>query len=320
MVSILNWNGASKTLACLESMETELAATSADVTVLVIDNGSREEDAAALQAGIGAKNVVVQRLPHNLGFTGGHNVAIKRAIAEGYDYIWLLNNDATVETGILGELVAAIGQDPRVGAVSPVLRDADDGSIARCVSTHDWQKRTCGRILSMEEAARVQTERPESVWVDGTAVLFRVKALEDVGGLDDRLFAYYDDNDIGVRLANKGWYSKCVFTATAFHENKKRLEEFPLYLSYLLARNEMLFWDTNTPPQYRRLLRLRMIDKALFDANRLYKNGFKGHGDASLLGLHDFLHGRFGAPNYQRKVPLSMRLASKVSKLMWAWK
>ena len=241
LVSILNWNGAAKTLACLQSLDAELAATSADVTVLVIDNGSREEDAAVLQAGIASKDVVLQRLPHNLGFTGGHNVAIARAIAEGYDYIWLLNNDATVEPGILRELVAAIEQGPRIGAVSPVLRDIHDGHIARCINSHDWGKRTATRILDVEEAGRFQDAHPEAVWVDGTAVLFRVQALAETGLLDDRLFAYYDDNDIGVRLAGKGWFSRCVFSATAFHENRDGLEEFPLYLSYLLQRNRCCF-------------------------------------------------------------------------------
>jgi GT2 family glycosyltransferase len=318
LVSILNWNGAAKTLACLASLDAELAATPADVRVLVIDNGSRAEDLAALRSGITSSDIVLKCLPQNLGFTGGHNVAIALAIEQGDDFIWVLNNDATVAPGTLAKLVAAIQQDPRCGAVSPVLRDADDGTIIKCVSTHNWQKRISERIVSIEESERIQSEHPASVWVDGTAILFRIKAIEEVGPLDDRLFAYYDDNDIGVRLASQNWHSRCVFDATVFHENKKEVKDFPLYLSYLLQRNEMLFWHKNTPPQYRHLLTLRMIDRGLFYANKLRKHGITGHADAVLLGLYDYMIGKFGPPHHQRKVPLVMHMAAKASSLFYA--
>lgn len=314
LVSILNWNGSAKTLACLDSMRDEKASTPAEVTVLVIDNGSRSEEAAVLRAAVASRDVVLQCLPHNLGFTGGHNVAIARAISEGYDYIWLMNNDAKVTPGTLRELVAELQGQPRCGAVSPILIDIDDGSIARCVNSHDWNKRVSTRILDVEEARRFQDARPADVWVDGTAVLFRVQALQEVGPLDDRLFAYYDDNDIGMRLAKAGWWSRCVFTATVLHENRKELHDYPLYLSYLLQRNEMLFYHTHTPPAYRRLLGAKMLDKAIFDASRFREYGYLTHSDAALLGMWDYLRGRFGPPAHERKVPLPLRVVCAIAK------
>lgn len=313
LVSILNWNGTPKTLVCLDSMRDELAATPADVTTLVIDNGSRSEDAEALAAAVATRPVVLKRLPDNLGFTGGHNIAIEQAIREGYDYIWLLNNDAKVTPGTLPELVAELEAHPRCGAVSPILRDIDDGHIARCVNGHDWSKRVSTRILDIEEGRRFQDTHPLAVWVDGTAVLFRVSALRETGPLDDRLFAYYDDNDIGVRLAAKGWSSRCVFTATVFHENRKSVDEFPLYLSYLLQRNEMLFYYTHTPAAYRRRLWLKLVDKALYDASRFHDYGLVQHSNAALLGMWDFLRKSFGPPAYQRKVPLGLRLVRAIT-------
>jgi GT2 family glycosyltransferase len=320
LVSILNWNGTPKTLACLDSMRDELAATPADVTTLVIDNGSRSEDAEALAAAVATRAVVLRRLPENIGFTGGHNIAIDQAIREGYDYIWLLNNDATVAPGTLPELIAELATHPRCGAVSPILRDIDDGHIARCVNSHDWSKRVSTRILDIEEGRRFQDAHPLAVWVDGTAVLFRVSALRETGPLDDRLFAYYDDNDIGVRLAAKGWSSRCVFTATVFHENRETLEEFPLYLSYLLQRNEMLFYYNHTPAAYRRLLWLKLVDKALYDASRFNNYRHMQHSDAALLGMWDFLRRSFGPPAYQRKIPLGLRLARAVASQVYSLK
>jgi GT2 family glycosyltransferase len=320
LISILNWNGAQKTLKCLESMKHENTVTPAEVTTLVIDNGSRPEDFALLEAASGSGDFVLRRLPHNLGFTGGHNISIELANKEGYDFIWLLNNDATVSPGTLAALLAAMEKHTNCGAVSPVLRDADDGTIARCVNTHDWHNRTSKRIVSIEEAERLQAEHPESVWVDGTAILFRVGALKEAGPLDDRLFAYYDDNDIGIRLANKGWFSRCAFDATVYHENKKSVYSFPLYLTYLLQRNDLLFWHKNMPSPYRKLLWLKMVDRALFDISRQYKHASKAHGDAALLGLYDFLRSSYGPPAYERKVPLFLRAACKLSSTLYARK
>lgn len=318
LISILNWNGARKTVKCLQSMENELDFGAA-VTVIVIDNGSREDDVALLAEQM-PSTAVLKRLPVNLGFTGGHNVAIDIALKEGYDFIWLLNNDAVVAPGCLRELVKSMLQDQACGAVSPVLRDLDDGHIVRCVNTHDWNARQSRRIDSIEEAQRLQSVEPASVWVDGTAVLFRVAALAQVGPLDDRLFAYFDDNDIGTRLSNRGWYSRCAFDASVFHENRKHFRDFPLYLIYLYQRNEMLFWYKNTPVLSRPLLWLKLIDEALFYANRLERNGYPAQGRAILLAMQDFVLHKFGPPAHERKVPLITRLVNKLAGNLYAKK
>jgi GT2 family glycosyltransferase len=321
LISILNWNGAAKTLKCLHSIRDEGALAAVDATVLVIDNGSGAEDVALLQPIVAMPNVVLKSIPTNLGFTGGHNISIELAAREGYDFIWLLNNDVVVQPGTLNELVTVLKGNAQCGAVSPVVRDESArDSVVRCVNTHDWDQRTHDRIVSLEAAQRFQAEQPESVWVDGTAVLFRVAALKDTGVLDDRLFAYYDDNDIGVRLMSKGWFSQCAFNATIFHEVKKTYDEFPLYLFYLLQRNEMLFWSKHAPARHRRMLLLKMIDKGLFDANRMYAKGMPKQGDAILLGAWDFLVGRFGPPRHQAKVPLTMRILRHLSAMIYRGK
>lgn len=315
LVSILNWNGAAKTLHCLASIKDEQATTAsvADVSVLVLDNGSRPDDRAALQAAI-PDFVKLQCLPVNLGFTGGHNIAIASAIAEGYDFIWLLNNDAEVVPGTLLKLVNEIMLDAKTGAVSPVLRNSDDRtSVVRCVNTHNWVDWESNRIVSFDEAQRLQDQEPGSVWLDGTAILFRVKALTQTGPLDDRLFAYYDDDDIGTRLARQGWYSRCVVDATVYHDVRYTYEEYPLYLVYLLQRNHMLFYYKHTPAPYRRKLYLRLVDKAIFEANRRRDRGLPEQSDVMLLAIEDFIRGRFGPPSTDRKVTWWLRAAAAVS-------
>lgn len=315
LISILNWNGAAKTLHCLESIKDEQAVASAvaDVSVLVIDNGSAPDDRARLEKMI-PPFATLQCVPSNLGFTGGHNIAIATAIEEAYDFIWLLNNDAEVVPGTLLKLVNEIVLDEKTGAVSPVLRNSEDRStVMRCVNTHNWRDWESNRIVSFDEARRLQADAPGSIWLDGTAILFRVKALEQTGPLDDRLFAYYDDDDIGTRLARRGWHSRCVFDATVYHDVRWTYEEYPPYLVYLLQRNQMLFYYNHSPAPYRKRLYLRLVDKAFFEANRRRNRGLPAQADVMLLAIEDFVRGRFGAPRLDRKVAWWARALARVS-------
>ena len=308
LISILNWNKSFQTLACVDSLERELATTFADVTILVIDNGSRPEDVAELEAAAGANRFQLTALPENLGFTGGHNIAIRMAVGDAYDFIWLMNNDATVSPGALSQLIETMQAQPRCGVATPVIREMSEaGTIEACLNTFDWRYRTFYRIYSIDEARQRQAEHPDGNWVAGTAAFFRVKALADVGELDKRIFAYYDDPDICARLGSRDWRSLCVFDASVFHEPKSNPDQLPLYCHYLTQRNAMLFWQKNVPREYRRLLSLKVLDGALYSVNTLYRKGMKKQGDAALLGVYDFLSGRFGAPVLDRKVPVWLR-------------
>jgi GT2 family glycosyltransferase len=320
LISILNWNKAAETLNCVASIASETAANGLDITTLVIDNGSRAEDFRSLENGLRAHRVSLKRLPENTGFTGGHNISIKIAIDESYDFIWLLNNDAIVMPGCLNELVAAMRAEPRCGLASPVIRNlgAED-TIAICLRTHDCRLRSYRQIDSIEEAKKFQAEHPEQVWLVGTASFFRVEALKNVGPLDERLFAYYDDDDIGVRLAAGGWHSRCVFTASVAHESKRTPGQYPPYFYYLMYRNEMLFWQKHTPRKHRRFLWLKLLDTSLFNVNKLYQKGWRIQGDAALLGVSDFIRGRFGPPALGGKPHFALRLLCKIASIWNRW-
>src|SRR5262245_11435025 len=111
-VAVVHWGSRVHTLACLQSIARSSLVPN---PLVVIDNGTgslRSDDIESV-----APRAILVRLPENLGFSGGSNIAIRRALAEGADLVLLLNNDAVLAPDCLAELVRVAQTVPRVAAV-----------------------------------------------------------------------------------------------------------------------------------------------------------------------------------------------------------
>ena len=182
---VLSWNGKEDTLACLRSLEGE------DADVIVVDNASEDGTADAVT---GAE---VIRNDRNLGYAGGMNVGIARALERGADAVLLLNNDVEVEPGAIDALVAAADG---AGAVCPVIVFADDPQrIWYSGARFDPRRGYNGRHRTDEPSALRETER-----ICGAAVLVPRETLERVGVFDEGLFAYVEDADWSLRARAAG--------------------------------------------------------------------------------------------------------------------
>ena len=317
IISILNWNSAELTLKCIRSLLALSVPTNCQIQITVIDNGSEERDYLTLKDGIDPGLVHLHRQPENLGFAGGHNVTINQALKLGVDFIWLMNSDAVVESAALSILLHEMASHPDCGAISPVIVSTDDDlTFDFCGNVHDWVGRGSIRATDLTSAMVLQEKHPADYWVAGTAVLFRVKALSEVGILDSRLFAYYEDDDICARLSKAGWTSRTAFQARARHAVFARHFDRPAHFHYLTNRNHLFFWQKHTPSAFRRLLWLKLIDYQFFEINRLYRRGLIMQGDAGLLGIHDFLVGRMGRPILKRRVPILTRMLQRLMALV----
>lgn len=316
LVSILNWNGADDTTGCVKSLLAMNNAGGHRVAILIIDNGSRPDDWQQLRDNLQGLDVQLVRQEQNLGFAGGHNVALEMALQQECDFTWLVNNDSLVKPGALDALVARMEAEPRCGIVSPVvLALADETVIDFCGARHDWKNLTSISCTSIEQARAMEMAHPSEMWLMGAAIMLRMDAVREVGMLDHRYFAYYEDNDISARMSAKGWLCRMAFDAVVLHDHPvSRLKEKGAYYFYLMARNSFRFWYGHTPPPYRRLLRLKLIDRETLMANRLHSCRYDDKAAACLLGIYDSQTGRSGKWNLDRRVPLLM---TALRKLRW---
>ncbi|MBK7953058.1 MAG: glycosyltransferase family 2 protein [Candidatus Accumulibacter sp.] len=292
LISVLNWNAVDLTIKCLSSLS-ELAYKNTEI--VVVDNASKEGEANKIQ--LHYPDITVIRNQRNSGFAGGHNQAIQMAIDRGFDFVWLVNNDCRVQSSDLGKLLAAAA-DPKVGIVSPVIALPEVTGEERLQfvgSWFDWKTQSCIRPKDPDPILRREREFPNEMWVTGTAMLLRCEMLKRIGGLDERYFAYFEDNDLGARASRAGYLSRMAFDVTVLHQSFATTHDRPPHYFYLCNRNAYLFWIENTPKEFRAGIRRRLMARSLLEAQSLHRAGLEEHARACVVGLIDAIRGHFGS-------------------------
>lgn len=303
VISILNWNGAAKTLACLQSLK---AQSYTNTTIRVVDNGSTDDSCAMIASAF--PEVDLRGNSTNLGFAAGHNQVLREALGEGADYAWILNNDVEVQENALDALVELAESDPAIGLVSPVLYDRDDPSwVQFCGSWIDWAACEIRYSSDPQEIAAQEAARPADMVLWGTALLIKRTVLERVGLLDEALFAYYEDSDLCVRAARSGFLSRVAFSSSVLHEFHRSTRTRPPYFFYLMARNAYFFWIKHLPEREKRRYRQKHFARTIGEAasNRDHGNLEQQH--ACLAGLVDAWRGLGGPPRPDQELPFWLR-------------
>jgi GT2 family glycosyltransferase len=297
-VVILNWNKAQQTAACVAALHLQ---SHRNLCVILVDNGSLLGSLGPLEA-IGTP-VVLLHNGRNLGFTGGVNVGIIRALAEGADYVWLLNNDAEPAPDVLEAMLRVVSADGGIGLASPMIRNADAGdAVEFCGGLREGDTfRTTDDPATYEAWSEAY---PDRIWLVGTALLLRRRLVETIGLFDQRFFAYWEDNDYSVRSLAAGFRNVVIPEAVVRHWSGCPTIDpgsKPPHYYYYMARNEILFirkhvgWKQAVRPL------VWAVDRQFRQIDRL--NGYPTAIDAVLAGLWDGLRGQGGMFDPERSLP-----------------
>jgi hypothetical protein len=302
-IVVLNWNDGDSTLACLKALR---SLDYPNYTTIVVDNGSTDGSAQRIR-GEGGIELVIN--PVNLGYAGGVNVGIDRAMAAGAAYVWLLNNDATTQPDVLSRLVAAAEADEMIGLVSPIFCDPDQPAIVEfCLGRFDPVARGATQTVDPLTASGWQQDHPEQVVLLGTALLIRRRLIEAIGGLDRAFFAYVEDVDYCLRAHLAGFRTVAVPDAVVFHKFKRPVTDpagVPAYLHYFMTRNYLLLWRKLPRPMFPRKATLWFLHERLTQIRRM--RHVPAGIDAVLAGLWDGIRGIGGPYRPEHRSPWLLR-------------
>jgi GT2 family glycosyltransferase len=290
-VVVLHWGVEADTLACLRSV---IATGFPARPLLVVDNGTGAPSDAAIASIAPAAEVI--RLPENLGYTGGNNVGIRRALARGAEYVVLVNNDATLEPDCLDVLVRAAREaGPRVAAVgAKVLQAADPTRIWMAYGRLTYRAALVERIGHGEPDQAASEALRDVDWVSGCAVLLTRGALDTVGLFDERFFAYHEDVDWCTSARGHGYRVVFAPTARAHHRGGASTAAHGggAAVRYLCARNTVLFAAKHAGPLAAATLAVRIGGSLPLAWVRERRRGGRGHVRDLLRGYRDGLLGR----------------------------
>lgn len=291
---VIAYNQWKQTLACLHALS---GVTYPAWTVLLVDNGSTDGTTEAVAQAF--PQVCVLRLDDNQGYAGGTNIGVAQTLADGADYILLLNNDVLVPPDAPGALVAAAEADPRIAAVGPKVYYADEPQrLQSAGGTIDWRTMR-SRLTGEGEWERGQYDCPRSVdFVSGCAMLIRAQAWRTVGEFDPAYFLYYEEVDWCLRAQQASWKVIYIPWTAVWHADRISTGIEPGLVTYYTTRNPLLLARRYAD----RWTRLAVYLDALWRAGRslrhLPASSRRSQALATLWAIRDFFSGQSGRGPY----------------------
>jgi len=150
----------------------------------------------------------------NVGFGRGHNIALGLATGAGFEYHFVSNPDISFDTDIVSPMVCYMSSHERVGMMMPEVLHPG-GSIQhtpKLLPSPYWMLRrklkwptaSYKRFVHMYELRGVgQKLIYNAPFLSGCFLLFRLKAIAEIGGFDERFFMYFEDVDISRRMRER---------------------------------------------------------------------------------------------------------------------
>ena len=259
-IILVNWNSYALTDDTLQSL---YKTSYKEYDIICVDNASTDDSLSQLRKN--HADIILLTCDQNTGFTGGNNKGMQYALAHGYAYTLLLNNDVAVESDFLEPLVQALDANENLGAVQPLIYFHHDRTLIWNAGSryNKWLgvTKTIGyNKKDKDQKERFRTDQNQNqgdtkyiqpiqniAWITGCAFMVKTDVLKKVGLLYEPFFIYYEDVDLSFRIKNAGYDLGYVPASVIYHiagmSHKSTKKTAEGYVSpkvhYLNARNHI---------------------------------------------------------------------------------
>ncbi|MFA5932960.1 MAG: glycosyltransferase family 2 protein [Microgenomates group bacterium] len=233
-VVILNFKVKEETLKCVASVE---KSDYHDIEIIVVDNNSGDDIEDSLPKN--NRTIFIQS-GDNLGYTGGNNLGIKRALEDKVDYIFVLNPDTEVTITAISSLVTE-SEKEKIGIMGPKILFGDRKTIWYAGGLMDLAN-VLGQHRGVDEMDAGQYDKVEQTeFVTGGAMFVSSEVFEKIGLFDEKYFMYLEDSDFCFRAQKMGYKILYNPKAVVYHENAKSAGLGSPLQDYFITRNRMYF-------------------------------------------------------------------------------
>ena len=172
----------------------------------------------------------VVRMERNSGFSRAVNAGAARA---GGEALVLLNDDCVVDPDFLERLVAALDPAAGVGMAAAVMRDWAESDLIDSAGMELDPTLLVWDYLNGESLSLLDAQVADPVGPSAAAAAFDAAAFRAEGGFDERLFAYWEDVDLVLRLRRAGFVCRLARDARGTHEHSASFRSGSARKNYL---------------------------------------------------------------------------------------
>ncbi|MFC1655428.1 glycosyltransferase [Patescibacteria group bacterium] len=239
-ILIVQFGDAKPTIACIKSIY-KSSIDKKDFEIIIVDNNRNDEQKEVFKRKF-PKSIYVKSKKNN--YCHALNVGVKKAKGE---FVHVLNPDTLLDKNCISELLRTFEKDKRIaGVTSKILFNKSKRINSLGIEEiGDHYYRDTGFDEEDSEDLRVSSIK----YASGCSVMYRKKALEDVGYFDEDFVMYMEDVNMGIELRKKKWTLKVnpkSIIYHAFHGTAKGVD-LP---SYFCNRNRFILMAKHYPQDF----------------------------------------------------------------------
>lgn len=215
---IVTYNGLQWYERCFSSLQR----STIPVDIMVVDNASQDGTADWIAAHYPEINLI--RSDKNLGFGQANNIGMRYALDNGYDYVFLLNQDAWLHTNdCIERLVQVAENHPEYMIMSALWLYGSGERITKGSKQHMIALERIGNdFVSDLYLGRELKEVYETDYIGAAAWLLPRKTLEQIGGFDPLFFHRGEDDNYMQRVHYHGGKIGLCAKACICHDIEER--------------------------------------------------------------------------------------------------
>lgn len=216
-VVIPSYNGGEDIKLCLKAL---MLSTYPDLKILIVDNASIDGSLDKISEEF--PKVSIKRLLKNTGYAGACNIGSETLMAEGKEFIALVNQDVVVEADWLESIIECMQLNTDVAAAQSLVLLAEDHSVVNSVGNHIHYlgfgyAGGNGQALGDTRLQKFLRGPTEVAYASGATLVIRARHIKELGLFQDSFFMYHEDLDFGWRVRLAGYKSVLVPASKVYH-------------------------------------------------------------------------------------------------------
>lgn len=210
LVIVVTYNGMRWLDKCLSSVVN----SSIEADLFIVDNGSTDGSIDFIKNNHPEAKLTISE--ENLGFGKANNLGLQYALDQGYDYVYLLNQDAWVEKDTFEKLIAVSKTHPEYGILSPLQTNASKTALDNffCIN--------CPCRMVSDSIMGQSKNIYETKFVMAAHWLLPISIVKSVGGFSPTFIHYAEDDNLIDRIHFWGYKVGIVTNAIGIHDREFR--------------------------------------------------------------------------------------------------